>query len=207
MITALSSIDGWVVGLVANQPQVLAGTLNIAASQKAARFVRFCDSFNIPLVTLVDTPGFQPGKDLECAAMIRHGAQLVYAYADATVARLNVTVRKSYGGAYIVMDSKYMGNDVALAWPTAEIAVMGAKGAVEILHRSEPEERRLELEDAYAEKFLVPYLAAERGSIDRVIDPADTRRELASALGVLATKRESLPSPPPRQQSSVGPFS
>ena len=193
MITALSSIDGWVVGLVANQPQVLAGTLNIAASQKAARFVRFCDSFNIPLVTLVDTPGFQPGKDLEWRGMIRHGAQLVYAYADATVARLNVTVRKSYGGAYIVMDSKYMGNDVALAWPTAEIAVMGAKGAVEILHRSESEERRLELEDAYAEKFLVPYLAAERGSIDRVIDPADTRRELASALGVLASKRETLP--------------
>ncbi len=193
MITALGSVGGCVVGFVANQPQVLAGTLNIAASQKAARFVRFCDSFNIPIVTFVDTPGFQPGKDLEWRGMIRHGAQLVFAYAEATVPRINVTVRKSYGGAYIVMDSKRMGNDIALSWPSAEIAVMGARGAVGILHRKETEERRLELEEEYAEKYLTPYIAAERGSIDRVIDPADTRREIAVALRTLMTKRESLP--------------
>ncbi len=193
IITAFGSIGGRVVGFVANQPQVLAGTLNIAASQKAARFVRLCDSFNIPIVTFVDTPGFQPGKDLEWRGMIRHGAQLVFAYAEATVPRVNVTVRKSYGGAYIVMDSKRMGNDVALAWPTAEIAVMGAKGAVGILHRSEPEDKRLALEESYAEKYLTPYIAAERGSIDRVIDPADTRKEIARAIEALMTKRETLP--------------
>lgn len=193
IITALGSIGGCLVGFVANQPQVLAGTLNIAASQKAARFVRFCDAFNIPIITFVDTPGFQPGKDLEWRGMIRHGAQLVFAYAEATVPRINVTIRKSYGGAYIVMDSKRMGNDVALAWPTAEIAVMGARGAVGILHRGETEEKRLTLEEEYSEKYLTPYVAAERGSIDRVIDPADTRKEIAGALEILMTKRENLP--------------
>ena len=193
IITAFGSVGGWTVGFVANQPQVLAGTLNIAASQKAARFVRFCDAFNIPLVTFVDTPGFQPGKDLEWRGMIRHGAQLVFAYAEATVPRVNITVRKSYGGAYIVMDSKKMGNDVALAWPTAEIAVMGAKGAVGILHRNEDEEARLAHEEAYAERLLNPYIAAERGSVDRVIDPADTRSEVIRALDALSTKRENLP--------------
>lgn len=125
--------------------------------------------------------------------MIRHGAQLVFAYAEATVPRINVTIRKSYGGAYIVMDSKRMGNDVALAWPTAEIAVMGARGAVGILHRGETEEKRLTLEEEYSEKYLTPYVAAERGSIDRVIDPADTRKEIAGALEILMTKRENLP--------------
>lgn len=193
IITAFGSVGGWPVGFVANQPQVLAGTLNIAASQKAARFVRFCDAFNIPLVTFVDTPGFQPGKDLEWRGMIRHGAQLVFAYAEATVPRVSITVRKSYGGAYIVMDSKKMGNDVALAWPTAEIAVMGAKGAVGILHRNESEEARLAHEEAYAERLLNPYIAAERGSVDRVIEPADTRNEIIRALDALSTKREDLP--------------
>jgi acetyl-CoA carboxylase carboxyltransferase component len=192
LVTGFGSIDGRPVGFVANQPCALAGTLDIPASQKGARFVSFCDAFNIPIVTLVDTPGFYPGKDLEWRGMIRHGAQMAFAYARATVPRVNVTLRKSYGGAYIVMDSKRMGNDLALAWPSAEIAVMGAKGAVEILHRRASVEERLELEAAYEARLLNPYIAADRGLIDAVIDPADTRRELAAALEVLADKREQL---------------
>ena len=133
LVTALATVDGRPVGIVANQPQTLAGTLDIAASQKGARFVAFCDAFNLPLLTLVDTPGFSPGKDQEWRGMIRHGAELAFAYARASVPRVCLTLRKSYGGAYIVMDSKTMGNDLSLAWPTAEIAVMGAKGAAEIL--------------------------------------------------------------------------
>ncbi|HEY6531737.1 MAG TPA: carboxyl transferase domain-containing protein [Acidimicrobiales bacterium] len=190
LVTAFGSIDGCPVGFVANQPSALAGTLDIQASQKGARFVSFCDAFGIPLVTLVDTPGFYPGKDLEWRGMIRHGAQMAFAYARATVPRVNVTLRKSYGGAYIVMDSKRMGNDLALAWPSAEIAVMGAKGAVEILHRRATPEQRGELERAYETRLLNPYIAAERGFIDAVVDPADTRRELAAALAALADKRE-----------------
>jgi len=190
LVTAFGSIGGRPVGFVANQPSALAGTLDIPASQKGARFVSFCDAFNIPLVTLVDTPGFYPGKDLEWRGMIRHGAQMAFAYARATVPRVNVTLRKSYGGAYIVMDSKRMGNDLALAWPSAEIAVMGAKGAVEILHRRVTPEERGELERAYEARLLNPYIAAERGYIDAVIDPAETRRELAAALDVLEDKRE-----------------
>jgi acetyl-CoA carboxylase carboxyltransferase component len=193
LVTALASVDGFALGMVANQPQHLAGTLDIAASQKGARFVSFCDAFNLPIVTFVDTPGFQPGKDLEWRGMIRHGAQMAYAYAAATVPRICVTLRKSYGGAYIVMDSRYMGNDMAFAWPSAEIAVMGAKGAVEILHRGAAEPERAALETDYAERLLNPYRAAERGSVDAVIDPADTRREVAGALAVLSTKREDLP--------------
>lgn len=192
LVTGFASIDGRPVGFVANQPCALAGTLDIPASQKGARFVSFCDAFNIPLVTLVDTPGFYPGKDLEWRGMIRHGAELAFAYARATVPRVNVTLRKSYGGAYIVMDSKRMGNDLALAWPSAEIAVMGAKGAVEILHRRASDAERLELETAYEARLLNPYIATERGLIDAVIDPADTRRELAAALEVLEDKREHL---------------
>lgn len=193
LVTALGSVAGFPVGMVANQPQHLAGTLDIAASQKGARFVSFCDAFNLPIVTFVDTPGFQPGKDLEWRGMIRHGAQMAFAYAAATVPRICVTLRKSYGGAYIVMDSRYMGNDVAFAWPTAEIAVMGAKGAVEILHRNVTESERAALEDDYAERLLNPYRAAERGSVDAVIDPADTRREVAGALALLSSKREDMP--------------
>jgi acetyl-CoA carboxylase carboxyltransferase component len=192
LVTAFGSIDGRPVGFVANQPCALAGTLDIPASQKGARFVAFCDAFNIPLVTLIDTPGFYPGKDLEWRGMIRHGAQMAFAYARATVPRVNVTLRKSYGGAYIVMDSKRMGNDLALAWPSSEIAVMGAKGAVEILNRGISPEERGELERAYEARLLNPYIAAERGFIDAVIDPADTRRELAAALAVLEDKRERL---------------
>ena len=153
-----------------------------------------CDAFGIPLVTFVDTPGFQPGKDLEWRGMIRHGAQLAFAYARATVPRICVTLRKSYGGAYIVMDSRYMGNDLALAWPGAEIAVMGAKGAVEILHRRADPADRPQLEAEYEARLLNPYTAADRGSIDMVIDPGETRRIIAAGLYALADKRERLPS-------------
>ena len=193
LVTAFASIGGRPIGLVANQPQSVAGTLDIAASQKGGRFVAFCDAFNLPLVTFVDTSGFYPGKDLEWRGMIRYGAQMAFAYARATVPRVCVTLRKSYGGAYIVMDSRYMGNDLMLAWPSAEIAVMGAKGAVEILHRDADEDERAGLVAAYEERLLNPYIAAERGSVDRVIEPANTRSELAAALDVLAGKRERLP--------------
>ena len=178
--------------MVANQPRHLAGTLDIPASQKGAGFVAFCDAFNLPLLTFVDTSGFLPGKDLEWRGMIRHGAQLAFAYARASVPRVNVTLRKSYGGAYIVMDSKYMGNDLALAWPTAEIAVMGAKGAVEILHRRADAAERAERELEYEDRLLNPYIAAERGSVDMVVDPAATRAEVAAAVAALASKREKL---------------
>jgi len=193
LVTAFASIGGRPVGLVANQPQSVAGTLDIAASQKGARFVAFCDAFNLPLVTFVDTSGFYPGKDLEWRGMIRYGAQMAFAYARATVPRVCVTLRKSYGGAYIVMDSRDMGNDLMLARPSAEIAVMGAKGAVGILHRDADEDERARLVAAYEERLLNPYIAAERGSVDRVIEPAETRSELAAALDVLAGKRERLP--------------
>jgi acetyl-CoA carboxylase carboxyltransferase component len=190
LVTALCRIDGRTVGVLANQPQSMAGTLDIAASQKGARFVGFCDSFNIPLLTLVDTPGFMPGKDLEWRGMIRHGAQLVFAYAEATVPRVCLIMRKAYGGAYIVMDSKGMGNDLCLAWPSAQVAVMGAQGAVQILHRREDAGTQARLVDEYEEAYLNPYVAAARGFVDQVIDPADTRRVIAAALRMLVTKRE-----------------
>ncbi len=193
LVTAFASIDGRPVGIVANQPQSLAGTLDISASQKGGRFVALCDAFNLPLLTLVDTSGFYPGKDLEWRGMIRYGAQMAFAYARATVPRVMVTLRKSYGGAYIVMDSKNMGNDLALAWPTAEIAVMGAKGAVEILYRRATAEERLALERAYEERLLNPYIAGERGSIDAIIDPTDTRRLVGACFEILSSKRERLP--------------
>lgn len=192
VVTAFATIDGRPVGIVANQPISLAGTLDIPASQKSARFVSLCDAFNLPIITLVDTPGFYPGKDLEWRGMIRHGAQLVFAYARATVPRICVILRKSYGGAYIVMDSKTMGNDLCLAWPWAEIAVMGAGQAAAILARRSTPEEKAEFERDYAERLLNPYVAAERGFIDAVIDPADTRREIAAALSVLEDKREVL---------------
>jgi acetyl-CoA carboxylase carboxyltransferase component len=202
LVCALGRIDGRPVGFVANQPQALAGTLDIAASQKGARFVRFCDSFNLPLVTLVDTPGFLPGKDLEWRGMIRHGAELAFAYAEATVPRVCVILRTAFGGAYIVMDSKGLGNDLCFAWPGAEIAVMGAEGAVQILHRRiEPEDRRA-LQDEYSARFLTPWQAAERGFVDSVIDPADTRWVVADALRALATAREVLPG----RKHTVGPL-
>ncbi|MFT5202810.1 MAG: acetyl-CoA carboxylase carboxyltransferase component [Candidatus Aldehydirespiratoraceae bacterium] len=193
LVTCFATIGGQSIGIVANQPQTIAGTLNITASRKGARFVAFCDAFNLPLLTLVDTSGFYPGKDLEWRGMIRYGAQMAFAYARATVPRVNVTTRKSYGGAYIVMDSKRMGNDMAFAWPSAEIAVMGAKGAVEILHRRNTPEERVELEASYEERLLNPYIAAERGTIDAVIEPEQTRMRVHSAFSMLAGKRERLP--------------
>lgn len=191
-VTAFATIDGRPVGVLANQPMVLAGTLDIPASQKAARFIAFCDAFNLPIITLVDTPGFYPGKDLEWRGMIRHGAQLVYAYARAEVPRICVILRKSYGGAYIVMDSKTMGNDLCLAWPWAEIAVMGAGQAAAILARRASPDEKAQFEAEYAERLLNPYVAAERGFIDAVVDPKDTRSEIAAALEMLADKRELL---------------
>jgi acetyl-CoA carboxylase carboxyltransferase component len=193
IVTALASIGGHSVGIVANQPLALAGTLDIQASQKAARFVAFCDAFNISIVTLVDTPGFYPGKDLEWRGMIRHGAQLVFAYGRATVPRVCVILRKSYGGAYIVMDSKRMGNDICLAWPTAELAVMGAGQAAAILQRRATPDERAEFERDYEERLLNPYVAAERGYVDAVIAPADTRTEVLAALDMLSSKREKFP--------------
>ncbi|MDG1365822.1 MAG: carboxyl transferase domain-containing protein, partial [Acidimicrobiales bacterium] len=193
LVTAFAAIGGHTVGIVANQPQTVAGTLDIPASQKGGRFVAFCDAFNIPLVTIVDTSGFYPGKDTEWRGMIRYGAQMAFAYARATVPRVNVTTRKSYGGAYIVMDSKNMGNDLAFAWPSAEIAVMGAKGAVEILHRRADPAEQTELELAYEDRLLNPYIAAERGTIDAVIEPETTRAEIHAALEMLISKREKLP--------------
>lgn len=193
LVTALASIGGRTVGVVANQPVAIAGTLDIPSSQKGARFVAFCDAMGIPLLTLVDTPGFYPGKDLEWRGMIRHGAQLAFAYARASVPRVAVVLRKAYGGAYIVMDCRTMGSDLYLAWPSAEIAVMGAKGAVEVLHRRETDpDVRLQLEQAYEERFLNPYVAADRGSVDAVIEPSDTRREVAAAFEMLASKQERL---------------
>jgi acetyl-CoA carboxylase carboxyltransferase component len=190
IVTAFARLGGMPVGVVANQPRILAGTLDIAASQKAARFVRLCDAFNLPIVSLVDTPGFLPGKDLEWRGMIRHGAELAFAYAQATVPRLCLILRKAFGGAYIVMDSRGVGNDLCLAWPEAEVAVMGASGAVQILHRRLDPAERSDRESAYEEAYLNPWPAAERGLVDQVIDPADTRLALCGALRQLCTKRE-----------------
>ena len=192
IVTAFATMGGRPVGLVGNQPVNMAGTLDIPASQKAARFVAFCDAFNLPIITLVDTPGFYPGKDLEWRGMIRHGAQLVFAYGRATVPRVCVILRKSYGGAYIVMDSKRMGNDLCLAWPGAELAVMGAGQAAAILMRKATPEQRAEFEADYTERLLNPYIAAERGYVDAVIEPAETRLLITRALDLLVDKREKL---------------
>jgi len=199
IVCALARLDGHVVGIVANQPLVLAGALNIDAAEKAARFVRSCDSFNIPLVTLVDVPGFLPGVDQEHAGIIRRGAKLLYAYCESTVPRVQVVLRKAYGGAYIVMDSKSLGADLAFAWPSNEIAVMGAEGAASIIFRKElaatpdPVQRRQELVAEYTERLMSPYIAAERGMVDDVIDPGDTRTILIRSLDMLRSKRASSP--------------
>jgi acetyl-CoA carboxylase carboxyltransferase component len=192
-------IEGRTVGVVGNQPMVLAGVLDIESSEKAARFIRFCDAFNIPLLTFVDVPGFLPGVDQEHGGIIRHGAKLLYASCEATVPRIQVITRKAYGGAYVVMDSKSVGCDYALAWPTAELAVMGPQGAVEILYRRElqnsadPEARRAELVEEYTSNYANPYIAAERGIIDAVIDPSETRRKVVAGFRMLRSKREELP--------------
>jgi propionyl-CoA carboxylase beta chain len=199
IVIGLARLDGYTVGIVANQPAVLAGTLDIEASTKAARFVRFCDAFNIPLVTLVDVPGFLPGIDQEHDGIIRHGAKLLYAFSEATVPRITVIMRKAYGGAFLVMNSRAIRADVVFAWPTAQIAVMGAQGAVNVIHRrklAESEDAdvtRAELVADYEEKFNNPFVAAENGLVDDVIEPRETRPRLIRALDMLRNKRESLP--------------
>jgi len=199
IVIGLARLDGRTVGIVANQPKVLAGTLDIESSEKASRFVRFCDAFNVPLVTFVDVPGFLPGTAQEFGGIIRHGAKLLYAFAEATVPRMTVITRKAYGGAYLVMNSKHLRADVSFAWPTAEIAVMGPDGAVNIVNKKEiekaedPAARRAELIGEYQRKFANPYVAAERGFVDDVIEPAETRARLIKSLRMLVTKREAVP--------------
>ena len=199
IVCGFSRLNGRSVGVVGNQPTRFAGVLDIQASEKAARFVRTCDAFNIPLITFVDVPGFLPGVDQEYGGIIRHGAKLLYAYCEATVPRIQVITRKAYGGAYVVMDSKSVGSDLSLAWPTAELAVMGPQGAVEIIYRRElqeeknPELKRNELVEDYLERFANPYIAAERGFVDDVIDPAETRKRLIDGLEMLASKRAETP--------------
>jgi propionyl-CoA carboxylase beta chain len=203
IVVGFARIEGRSVGIVANQPLAMAGTLNIEAGEKSARFVRFCDAFSIPILTLVDVPGFLPGTDQEWTGVIRRGAKLLYAYAEATVPLVTVILRKAYGGAYIVMGSKQLGADINLAWPTAEIAVMGGQGAVQILYRSEIKKAeaagedvaavRTNLANEYTYNVASPFLAAERGELDGVIEPAATRVAITKALRALRTKRASLP--------------
>lgn len=199
LVVGFARLGGRSVGIIANQPAVLAGVLDIEASLKGARFVRFCDAFNIPLVTFEDVPGFLPGVAQEHGGIIKHGAKLLYAYCEATVPKLTVITRKAYGGAYDVMSSKHIRGDLNFAWPTAEIAVMGSKGAVEVLYRREiaeaedPDERTAELEARFRDKFANPYLAAARGYVDDVIDPRETRARLISGLEMLADKGDRNP--------------
>ncbi|MFD7061141.1 acyl-CoA carboxylase subunit beta [Streptomyces sp. NPDC059906] len=199
LVCALARLDGHVVGIVANQPAALAGVLDIKASEKGARFVQFCDAFNIPLVTLIDVPGFLPGVEQEHEGIIRRGAKLLYAYCNATVPRISVVLRKAYGGAYIVMDSRSIGADIAIAWPGNEIAVMGAEGAADIVFRREiaaaddPDAVRARKIDEYRTELVHPYYAAERGLVDDVIDPRDTRPVLIRALAMLRAKDGELP--------------
>ncbi|MET9608683.1 acyl-CoA carboxylase subunit beta [Streptomyces sp. NPDC006512] len=199
LVCSLARLDGHVVGIVANNPAAMAGVLDIEASEKGARFVQFCDAFNIPLVTLVDVPGFLPGVDQEHNGIIRRGAKLLYAYCNATVPRISLVLRKAYGGAYIVMDSRSIGADLALAWPTNEIAVMGAEGAANVVFRREinaaedPEAARAQRIAEYKDQLMHPYYAAERGLIDDVIDPRDTRSVLIRSLAMLRAKHADLP--------------
>jgi len=199
IVVGFARLGGHTVGIVANQPAVLAGVLDINSSEKAARFVRFCDAFNIPLITFVDVPGFLPGTGQEHGGIIRSGAKLLYAYCEATVPKLTVVTRKAYGGAYDVMSSKHIRGDVNLAWPSAEIAVMGPDGAVNIIFRKElaqakePIERKAELVEEYRRKFANPYVAASRGYIDDVIEPRETRPRLINALEMLSNKRDNNP--------------
>jgi propionyl-CoA carboxylase beta chain len=199
IVVGFARIEGQSIGIIANQPSQLAGTLDINSSEKAARFLRFCDAFNIPILTLVDVPGFMPGIEQEWNGIIRRGAKLLYAYAEASVPLVTLITRKAYGGAFIVMGSKYLGSDINFAWPTAEIAVMGAQGAVNILYRKElagsddVDAKRAELITDYTEKFSNPYLAAERGTIDSVIEPEDSRQYITKAFRTLKTKRDILP--------------
>jgi acetyl-CoA carboxylase carboxyltransferase component len=206
ILVGFARMDGRPVGIVAQQPDQKAGVLDIDASVKAARFVRFCDAFNIPVVTFVDVPGFMPGTSQEYGGIIRHGAKLIYAYAEATVPKISVLTRKAYGGAYIVMSSKNLKGDINYAWPTGEVAVMGAEGAVNIIFRNDiknsdtPQELRSKLVNDYQDRLMNPYVAAGRGMIDDVIDPVETRPKIIKALEMLENKRESLP---PKKHGSI----
>jgi acetyl-CoA carboxylase carboxyltransferase component len=206
IVIGFGRLNGRTVGLVANQPAHNAGALDINSSMKAGRFVRFCDAFNIPIITFVDVPGFLPGIEQEHGGIIKHGSKLLYAYCEATVPKITVILRKDYGGAYDVMGSKHSGADINYAWPTAEIAVMGPHGAINIIFRKEiaeakdPKQKHEELVSEYRQKFASPYIAAQKGYIDEVIEPAETRPKLISALESLATKRESRPA---RKHSNV----
>jgi propionyl-CoA carboxylase beta chain len=199
LIVGFARLNGQTVGIVAQQPRILAGALDINAADKGARFIRFCDAFNIPLITFCDTPGFMPGVNQEHGGIIRHGAKMLYAYAEATVPKVAVITRKAYGGAYIVMSSKHLRGDINYAWPNSEIAVMGPEGAVNVIHRKEiaaaedPEGKRAELVESYRERFANPYVAAGKGYIDAVILPRETRARLIEALAVLENKRAGLP--------------
>ena len=203
LIVGFGRVEGRSVGVVANQPMQFAGTLDIDASEKAARFVRFCDAFNIPVLTFVDVPGFLPGTDQEWNGIIRRGAKLIYAYSEATVPLVTIITRKAYGGAYDVMGSKHLGADINVAWPTAQIAVMGAQGAANIVHRKtlakiekdggDVEAKRAELIDEYETTLANPYVAAERGYVDAVISPHETRLEVVRSLRLLRSKRVTLP--------------
>src|SRR5713226_5474298 len=206
MITTFARINGRSIGIVANQPKFNAGVIDINSSIKGARFVRFCDAFNIPILTLVDVPGFLPGIDQEHEGIIRHGSKLLYAYCEATVPKLTIIIRKAYGGAYDVLGSKHIRADLNLAWPSAEIAVMGPDGAISIIFRTElskaknSEEARHKLVSDYRSKFSNPYIAAGRGYLDDVIEPRETRRVLIKNLEALKTKREARP---PRKHGNI----
>jgi propionyl-CoA carboxylase beta chain len=206
LVVGFARLDGHAIGVVGNQPMVLAGTLDIDASVKGARFVRFCDAFNIPLLTFVDVPGFMPGTGQEWGGIIRHGAKLLYAFSEATVPKMTVITRKAYGGAYDVMNSKHIGADVNVAWPTGEVAVMGASAAVGIIHRrriaeaEDPEAERERLIADYEEKFNNPMVAAEMGFVDDIIDPRETRPYLIKALSMVRTRR---PERPPRKHGNI----
>jgi len=199
IVTGFGRVNGQTVGIVGNQPQVLAGVLDINSSIKAARFVRFCDAFNIPLITFVDVPGFLPGTSQEYGGIIKHGAKLLYAFAEATVPKITIITRKAYGGAYDVMASKHIRADINIAWPTAEIAVMGAEGAVKTIFRREisaakdKDAKMQELIDEYTERFDNPYIAAQRGYVDDVVEARLTRRVIAKSLDMLANKRVDRP--------------
>ena len=206
IIVGFSRFNGNSVGIVAQQPSHLAGILDIDASVKAARFVRFCDSFNIPILTLIDVPGFMPGTSQEYGGIIRHGAKLIYAYAEATVPKISLLTRKAYGGAYIVMSSKGLGGDVNYSWPSGQVAVMGAEGAVNVIHRKKldasetPDELRKNLVNEYEDIFMNPYVAASRGLIDNVIDPTETRDKIIQSLDMLKNKRDIIP---PKKHGSI----
>ncbi|MGN6614984.1 MAG: acyl-CoA carboxylase subunit beta, partial [Candidatus Nitrosocosmicus sp.] len=199
IIIGFARLDGNSVGVIANNPEVLAGVLDINSCDKATRFIRFCDCFNIPLITLVDVPGFLPGTAQEWGGIIRHGAKFLYAFSEATVPKITVILRKAYGGAYCVMNSKHIGGDYNFAWPNAEIAVMGAEGACNIIFRKEitdsknKQEKKAQLAEEYRKKFSNPYVAASKGYIDNVIEPMETREKLISSLKSIYRKREELP--------------